>query len=213
MAENKYFSVNYELFITKEGEQPILVEKTNRDHCFNFITGLSFTLPDFEENIKHLKTGDKFDFTIPQDKAFGPYDETRVKELPKSIFRNGSGHFDAETIYPGNVIPMENADGMHFDGLVKEVKEDTIVIDFNNEFAGMDLRFRGEIIECHDATPEEITSFVNAMSGESEDGCHGNCGGHCGHHGEGGHCHNHHGEGCCGGHSHGEGNCGCGHCH
>ena len=223
MAVNKYLSVSYELYAVEGGEAPVLVEKTGREHCFEFVTGLGFTLPMFENNVKDLAEGDKFDFVIPQDMAYGSYDETKVKELSKDLFRNSGGHFSAETIYPGNVIPMVNEDGMHFDGLVLEVKQDTVVIDFNNELAGMDLHFKGEIVKCHEATAEEISMFVNAMSGGCGcgcgDDCGGGCGGGCNHehkHGDGG-CGGHggHGDGCCGGHGgHGDhGGCGCGHCH
>lgn len=215
MAENKYIAVNYELFVEEEGQQPILVEKTSRDHCFDFVTGLGFTLPDFEEQVKDLAVGQRFDFVIPQDKAYGPYDEDRVKQLPKEIFRNGQGHFDADTIYPGNVIPMVNEEGMRFDGLVKEVTDQHVTVDFNHELAGMDLHFRGEIVESHEATNEEISHFINAMTGG---GCH--CGGdHCDgehHHCNGEHHHcdgDHHCDGHHEGHDHEGCGCGCGHCH
>ncbi len=205
MSENKYISVNYELFIEHEGETPVLVEKTSKDHYFNFVTGLGFTLPLFEEKIKDLPTGGKFDFVIECDQAYGPYDETRVKELSKDIFRGGNGHFDSETIYPGNVIPMVNEDGMRFDGLVKDITDTTVVIDFNHELAGMDLRFRGDIIDNHNATPEEISTFVNRMSGGGEGCCGGDCGGDCGGNCGGDCSHDHH--------HHDGGHCGCGHCH
>lgn len=195
MSESKYISVSYELSIVTEGEAPVLVEQTTAEHPFSFISGLGYTLPDFEANVVGLNKGESFDFTIPQDKAYGPYEEERVKELPKDIFRNSGGHFDADTIYPGNVIPMMNEDGMRFDGLVKDVTDNTVVIDFNHELAGMDLNFRGEIVETHNATPEEISAFVNGMSG----GCGGNCGGECDcNHDKCDHEHEH---------------CGCGHCH
>jgi FKBP-type peptidyl-prolyl cis-trans isomerase SlyD len=202
MADNKYISVNYELFAECEGETPVLVEKTSKDNSFDFVTGLGYTLPAFEEQVAGLAVGDKFDFAIPCEQAYGAYDESRVKTLSKEIFRGGNGHFDAETIYPGNVIPMVNEDGMRFDGLVKEVTADSVVVDFNHELAGMDLRFRGEIAESHEASAEEISAFVNRMSG----GC--GCGDECGDHGGGCHCdHDHEGGHC------GEGHCGCGHCH
>lgn len=209
MADNKYISVNYELYIEHEGEASVLVEKTSKDHYFNFVTGLGFTLPDFEAKAIGLNKGDKFDFVIPCDKAYGPYDETRVKQLPKEIFRGGNGHFDAETIYPGNVIPMVNEEGMRFDGLVKDVTDTHVVVDFNHELAGMDLHFKGDIIDSHEATPEEISAFVNQMSG-GEGGCGGDCEGGCG-----GGCGHHDHDHCCGHHDHkdGDGHCGCGHCH
>ncbi len=200
MTENKFMSVSYELMIEQEGEPSVLVEKTSKDRPFEFVTGLAFTLPQFESQVKDLAKGDKFDFVIKQEDAYGPYDENRVKELPKDIFRGGDGHFDAETIYPGNIIPMVNEEGMRFDGLVKEVKDNTVVVDFNHELAGMDLHFRGEVMEAHAATPEEISGFVNRMS------CH--CGGDCG---EGCDCGHDHEHGDCCGHDHNHGECGCHH--
>ena len=40
MADNKYYRLSYELFIS-EGEDnvPVLVEKTSKDRPFEFITG------------------------------------------------------------------------------------------------------------------------------------------------------------------------------
>ncbi len=203
MADNKFISVSYELYSIGEEETPVLIEKTNAQHPFTFVSGMGYTLPDFEAQVVGLAAGDKFDFVIPQDQAYGPYMEEHVKELPKDIFRGGNGHFDAETIFPGNIIPLMNEDGMRFDGCVLEVKTDSVVIDLNHPLAGCDLRFTGSIVDLHEATAEEISQFVNGMSC----GCGGDCGGECG--GECGHDHDH-----CGcGHDHGDGHCGCGHHH
>ena len=182
MANNRYYRLSYELHITEGDQQePMLVEKTNKDNPFEFVTGLGFTLPDFEASVESLQTGDKFEFTIPKEKAYGEYDESRVKTLPKDIFHDDHGHFDIDSIYPGNVIPMVNEEGMQFEGLIKEVGADNVVVDFNHALAGADLHFRGEILDAHEATPQEITAFVNVMSGE----CSGCEGGSC----DCGHCH------------------------
>ena len=54
MAVNKYCSVSYERYAVEGDEAPVLIEKTGREHCFEFITGLGFTLPLFENNVKDL---------------------------------------------------------------------------------------------------------------------------------------------------------------
>lgn len=182
MAENKYYRLSYELFAhDKEGGTPILVEKTSADHPFEFITGLGYTLPDFEQEISQLDGSAKFDFVIPCERAYGEYDEAHVKTLPKEIFRDKDNHFAIESVYPGNVIPMENEEGLQFEGLVKEVNPTNVVVDFNHPLAGVDLQFRGEVINSHEATPQEITAFLNIMSDE----CSGCDGGECGYE----HCH------------------------
>ena len=62
-------------------------EEAKAEHPFQFISGLGTTLEDFENQITSLAKGDKFDFTIPADKAYGQYDEQHVIDLPKHIFK------------------------------------------------------------------------------------------------------------------------------
>ena len=196
-TNNNYVEVDYELFVPNESGNIDLVEKTSEEHPFAFITGLGFALESFEEGIKGLKEGDEFDFTIPVDKAYGEFTEEHVIELAKDIFKV-DGKFDEARIYPGNVIPLANADGNRFDGIVKEVRDNFVVMDLNHPLACKPLHFKGHIVANRPATTKEIESFVNKMNGEEDCEC---CGHHhegCNHHheGNGGCCHHHDG-GCC----------------
>lgn len=189
---NKYITVAYELYVTEDGEKD-LVEKTTTEHPFQFISGLGTTLDAFEAQLKDLKAGDKFEFTIPSDQAYGEYIEEHVLDLPKNIFEI-DGKFDTERIFAGNVVPLMNADGQRMNGTVVEVKEDIVVMDLNHPLAGNDLTFVGEIVESRPATNEEIQGTLNMMSGGGGCSC-GCCGDDCGDEecgdgcGCGGHCH------------------------
>ena len=83
-VENKYITVAYKLYTMEDGEKE-LFEEAKAEHPFQFISGLGTTLEDFENQITALSKGDKFDFTIPADKAYGQYDEQHVIDLPKNI--------------------------------------------------------------------------------------------------------------------------------
>ena len=78
-VENKYITVAYKLYTMEDGEKE-LFEEAKAEHPFQFISGLGTTLEDFENQITALSKGDKFDFTIPADKAYGQYrsEERRV---------------------------------------------------------------------------------------------------------------------------------------
>ena len=80
----------------------------------------------------------------------------------------------------GNRIPMQDASGNKLTGIVKEVKDDTVVMDFNHPMAGNHLFFSGKIVEIREATHEEL-HHGHAHSSDNCDGC-SDCGG------EGGHC-------------------------
>lgn len=190
---NKYITVAYELYVMEDGEKN-LVETAPAEHPFQFISGLGTTLDAFEAQLKDLNKGDKFDFTIPVNDAYGEFNEEYVLDLPKNIFEV-NGKFDSERIFEGNVVPLMNADGNRMNGTVVEVKEDVVVMDLNHPLAGKDLIFVGEVTESRPATNEEIQSMLNMLSDEGC-GC-GQCDGDC----DGGDC-NEDSEGC-----------GCGHCH
>lgn len=210
---NKYVTVAYELYTDNDKGIHELVEKAPIEHPFQFISGLGIALDSFESKILALTEGEAFDFVLKVDEAYGPYEQDHVIELPKETFAI-NGRFDKDMVYPGAVLPLVNADGMRFQGLVLELKDNTVIIDLNHPLAGKDLHFKGQVITMRDATNEEIQALINHegcnCGGDCEGGCEGGCGGHHHEHGEGECCGKHeHGKGeCCGKHEHGEG-CGC----
>ena len=210
---NKYVTVAYELYTDNDKGIHELVEKAPIEHPFQFISGLSIALDSFESKILAMAEGEAFDFVLKVDEAYGPYEQERVIELPKETFAI-NGRFDKDMVYPGAVLPLINADGMRFQGLVLELKDNTAIIDLNHPLAGKDLHFKGQVVTMRDATNEEIQALINHegcnCGGDCEGGCEGGCGGHHHEHGEGECCGKHeHGKGeCCGKHEHGEG-CGC----
>lgn len=197
---NKYVTVAYELYTDNDKGIHELVEKAPVEHPFQFISGLGIALDSFENKILALTEGEAFDFVLKVDEAYGPYEQDHVIELPKETFAI-NGRFDKDMVYPGAVLPLVNADGMRFQGLVLELKDNTVIIDLNHPLAGKDLHFKGQVVTMRDATNEEIQALINHegcnCGGDCEGGCEGGCGGH----------HHEHGEGCCGKHEHGEGEC------
>ena len=196
---NKLIAAHYQLFAIDQNGERKLVEETSDQQPFVFITGFGAALDAFEEKLENLAIGDKFDFELSKDKAFGEYEPQRVLALDKSVFTR-DGQFDSKNIFNGAQIPLKNEDGNLFIASVVEVGETKVTVDLNHPLAGKALNFKGHIIENREATNEEIQTMLNHLNGG---GCSGNCGGcegGCGHHEkeekEGG---------CCGG--------GCGHCH
>ena len=90
---------------------------------------------------------------------------------------------------------MSDSEGRRMIGIVIEVSDQAVKMDFNHPMADETLFFRGEVIEVRDATVDELL-------GSQSHGCGGCGGGSCG-----GGC------GSCDSDDEGEGGCGgCG-CH
>ncbi|EFC69961.1 peptidylprolyl isomerase [Prevotella sp. oral taxon 317] len=218
---NKFIAVAYKLYSLADGKET-LIEEAPADRPFVFITGFGITLDAFENGVEDLPKGEQFTLNIECEEAYGERLDERVLDLNKEIFTI-NGHFDHDNIYKDAVVPLQNEDGNRFMGRVLDVTEDTVKMDLNHPLAGLDLLFKGEIVENREATNEEVQQMLNHISGEGGcGGCgcghnhgdeegggheHGGCCGHE-HHGDG-HEHGHHG-GCC---SHGNGHHGggCGH--
>ena len=179
ISANKYVAVIYDLNVG-EGEERELMEKATREVPLKFIYGTGMMIPAFEDALAGLESGDQFDFSLTPENAYGEYNEDHVLELPKNIFEI-DGKFDSEMVKEGNTIPMMDADGHRMNGSVLEVKKDVVVMDFNHPLAGETLHFKGEVVDVHEPTAEEIAAMTSSSCGGGCEGCGGGCGDHeCG---------------------------------
>lgn len=179
ISANKYVAVIYDLNVG-EGEERELMEKATREVPLKFIHGTGMMIPAFEDALAGLESGDQFDFSLTPENAYGEYNEDHVLELPKNIFEI-DGKFDSEMVKEGNTIPMMDADGHRMNGSVLEVKKDVVVMDFNHPLAGETLHFKGEVVDVHEPTAEEIAAMTSSSCGGGCEGCGGGCGDHeCG---------------------------------
>ena len=81
-----------------------------------------------------MKPGDSKTTELPVEKAFGPYLEERVIEVPKNKF----ARWDRQPTV-GERVPIPQPDGSPIDVMVTEVTESKVTVDFNHPFAGQDL--------------------------------------------------------------------------
>ena len=150
---NKVVLVHYTLTEdTAEGKQ---IESTQGSEPLAFIYGVGMMIPDFEANLEGLKAGDRFAFGIQAADAYGEYDETALVEVPKSIFES-DGKIPEGLLDIGNVLPLTDQQGNHFQGKVAWVGLDKVKLDFNHPMAGVNLYFTGHVEQVRDADPTEL---------------------------------------------------------
>jgi len=158
----------YDLKVMDAENNKVLVEKVVKEHPMLFLFGVSGLPEKFEENIEGLKTGDKFEFSVESDDAYGEFDEESIVNIPIEVFKVDN-KFDSEKFSVGAVIPMSDESGHTMRGKILEVNSEDIKMDFNHPLAGKNLYFNGEVVSIREATAEELA--------------HGHV------HGEGGHHH------------------------
>ncbi|HTA61661.1 MAG TPA: FKBP-type peptidyl-prolyl cis-trans isomerase [Bacteroidia bacterium] len=155
IEKNKVVSVNYHLTGKLEEEPAELIEQTSTEAPFVFLYGAGGMLEDFEKNLAGKAAGDAFDFHIKAEKAYGEHNGDYVAEIPKEAF-HVEGKFDSERVKEGEELPMLDSEGHQMQGMVVEVGDKHVVMDFNHPLAGYDLHFVGSILDVREATEEEL---------------------------------------------------------
>lgn len=188
IEQNKVVYITYTL---REGSaKGNEIETVTAEKPLEFIFGKGFLLPAFEDNLKDLTVGDNFAFMLTPDNGYGEYNEKMVIPLDTNIFKKEDGTVEEGLLSIGNQIPMQDTNGRHLMGRVKELQENKVIMDFNHPMAGKSLHFTGQIENIREATEEELNPPQHSCNcGHEHDDC---CGDEHGHH---------HGEGC------GEGGC------
>lgn len=163
---NAVVALTYELIV--DGQT---ADKTTEERPLEFIFGTGMLLPKFEEYLLDKEAGDDFKFTLSPQEGYGEYDAQAVVELPKTVFEV-DGKVREDLLVVGNFIQMMNGNGGIIPGLVKEIKEESVIMDFNSPMAGKTLNFTGHILSVREATDKEIEE---GLHGEKKRHCSGSC--------------------------------------
>ena len=168
ISENKVVTITYDLSVTDENQEKVLVESAEADAPMVFLFGMSGLPEEFENQLSGKQPGDAFSFSLTPEQAYGDYDQQAVVDIPKNVFEI-DGKIDEEMLQVGNFLPMADNQGHHMQGKIVEIGEEVVKMDFNHPLAGMMMHFDGKVADVREASQEELA--------------HGHV------HGEGGHHH------------------------
>jgi len=149
---NKVVTITYNLH-HNDAEGDVIQEVTAKDP-YVFLFGAKQVLPEFETNLTGKKKGDDFKFGINSEESYGERSEEQVVDLPINIFMI-DGKL-AEVVKLGHYVPLNDQDGNQMQGLVLEIADEHIKVDFNHPMAGMNLFFSGNVVDVREATAEEL---------------------------------------------------------
>ncbi|MBW2942050.1 FKBP-type peptidyl-prolyl cis-trans isomerase [Zhongshania aquimaris] len=106
----------------------------------SFVFGDGNLLPSVEAKLLGLKAGAKETFTLAPEDGFGQRNPANIQRFPRS-------QFGADMVLEeGLVISFADAARAELPGVVSEVDDDFVMVDFNHPLAGRMLNFRVEIL-------------------------------------------------------------------
>jgi peptidylprolyl isomerase len=119
-----------ETFDSSEGREPL-----------EFTVGSGQVIKGFDEGVKGMSVGEKKTVEIPVGDAYGEKSQDLIIEFPKEQFPADM------TPEIGQQLMMSNGSGQSFPVIIKEVKEDSVLLDANHPLAGQELVFDIELVE------------------------------------------------------------------
>lgn len=175
IENNRMVSLIYEL--RENDSEGMIIESLDETRPLRFIFGTGKLLPVFESNINMLETGDLFKFRLNSEMAYGDKREDMIINVPVSVFET-DGKLNEDICRVGNEVPMSDSDGNPLTGVINEITETYVRMDFNHPMAGFNLFFSGKIVEVREATENELAATMHSCSGcgsEEHSGCSGGC--------------------------------------
>ena len=101
----------------------------------------------FEQEMLGAEIGEKREFTLTPDRAYGERDEDAIQKVPRSQFP------EEMAIEVGMVLGAQSEMGpIQFS--VASVEDDSVTVDFNHQMAGKTLNFSVEVVDVRKA-PEQ----------------------------------------------------------
>lgn len=133
-----------------------IVEQVDEKEPMEALMGHDVMLEVLEENLQGLQAGDSFEFVIGEGQGYGAYDEEKVVTVPEAELLAEAPQDEVTEINEGDIIPVEDMDGMEYQAVVLEKKDGKVTLDFNHPLAGETLHFMGKVLDVRQATPREI---------------------------------------------------------
>ncbi len=152
--------VTIEYTLTVDGE---VVDSSSEHGPLSYLHGHGQIIPGLEKELEGMAVGEAKEVTVAPEEGYGPEDPNAFIALPKSEFP------PTITLEPGVQLQLSDQSGQVYNATIHEVKDDSVVLNFNHPLAGKTLHFQVKVVGLRAATPEERA--------------HGHV------HGEGGHAH------------------------
>ncbi|MBJ6762372.1 peptidylprolyl isomerase [Corallococcus sp. H22C18031201] len=127
-----------------------VVDESEPGEPLEYLQGYEEIVPGLEKVLEGKQAGESLKVVVGPDEGYGDYDPEGVEEVPRSEFPE-----DLE-IQAGGVLSATDPDGDEVDFLVKEVRKDSVLVDFNHPLAGKTLHFEVTVKGVRAATAEEL---------------------------------------------------------
>ena len=130
-------TVTFDYTLTVDGT---VVDSSQGKKPLEYVHGEGKLIPGLEKALEGLKVGEEKKVVVPPDQGYGQIDPKAVQEVDKSLMPKDP------PVAVGMMMEMTDPNGNTFPAKVKEIKDKTVMMDFNHPLAGKELIFQIKIV-------------------------------------------------------------------
>ena len=139
VTDGKEVSIEYTLRL-KDGE---LVDTNAGSEPLTFTQGAHQIIPGLERAMVGMKVGESKKVTVKPEDGYGVVDKSAFQEVKKE-------DVPKDALKVGARLQARDASGRSFNLRVAEIKDKTVVLDFNHPLAGKSLYFDVKVLKIKD---------------------------------------------------------------
>ncbi|MDY6983738.1 MAG: peptidylprolyl isomerase [Pseudomonadota bacterium] len=144
MGPGKQVTLHFSLALADAAKGSEAIDSNFDKEPVSFTIGDGNLLPGFEEALFGLGAGDRREFVLPPEQAFGNVNEDNVQRFPVYQFPPDVA------LSPGLMLEFGDAAGNNQAGVVRSVDKQYVDVDFNHPLAGRAIRFS---VHVHAVSP------------------------------------------------------------
>jgi FKBP-type peptidyl-prolyl cis-trans isomerase SlyD len=130
--------VSFDYTLTDESGQ--VVDTSKGKAPLNYVHGKGQIIPGLEKELTGMTVGGEKRVTVKPEDAYGPVEPGAFREVPREAL-------PAEALKVGTMLLAQGPAGEGVPVRVHEIKDNTVVMDFNHPLAGKTLSFDVKITD------------------------------------------------------------------
>ena len=139
-----------EMHYTLKNDAGDVIDSSQGKEPMPFLQGHGNIIPGLEKALEGMKVGETCDVSVEPEEGYGVHHAEGIQEIPKSALQG------IDNLEIGMQLQSQDEQGNPFVVHVKEIKDDSIIIDANHPLAGETLHFNVSIENVRDASKEEL---------------------------------------------------------
>ena len=144
ITEGKNVSLEYTLTLDDKS----VVESNVGKQPLTYTHGTQQIIPGLEKALAGLAVGDTKEVTVVPADGYGEQDPNALQEVQKQLI-------PPDALVVGTRLQGQAPDGHMVYPRVAEIKDDTVMLDFNHPLAGQTLHFNVKILDVQQEQPQK----------------------------------------------------------